>query len=126
MAKTSETPVFDEIVEVAHKLGYKTKINPYEPSFISQLFQGRGFRPDILVTNGGRKTIVVTMANGVGLGHVNLTNQARKNKDTGALICLPDWAFSRISDGTREYAGELGVRLCRLSEVGGVLKELLG
>ena len=56
---------------------------------------------------------------------VFLTHQARGKEDTGALICVSDADFPRIRGSSREYASDLNVRLCPLSEVGDALKELL-
>ena len=57
---------------------------------------------------------------------VFLTNQAKGKDDVEALICVPDAAFPRIRGSSKEYADDLNVRLCPLSEVGDALKELLG
>ena len=126
MATVSEHPATDRIVEVAHTLGYKAKIDPEKQSFISEFFRGRQFRPHILVKNGDRKAIVMAASNNIGLGFVNRTHLVRENKGADAIICVPDWAFPEIRSGTRSYAKDLNVRLCPLSEVGDTLKELLG
>ena len=46
-------------------------------------------------------------------------------EDIGALICVTDDAFPRVRESSKEYAHDLDVRLCPLSEVGDALKELL-
>ena len=56
---------------------------------------------------------------------VFLTNQAKEKDDFGAIICVSDADYLRIRDSSREYATDLNVRLCPLSEVGDALKELL-
>ena len=124
MTKVSDSAA-DQIAQVAHTLGYETKIDPDKQSFVSELFLGRRFRPHILVKNGDRKTIVMATSRNVGLGYVNETRKYREKKEAGALICIPDWAFPHVGKDTKSYAKESNVRLCPLSEVGDALKELL-
>ncbi len=50
----------------------------------------------------------------------------------GAVICVSDdylpgiRYFPRIRESSKSRANDVGVRLCRLSEVGDVLKSMLG
>ena len=57
---------------------------------------------------------------------VFLTDQVRGERNTGALICIPDALSGQIRESAREYAEELDVRLCPLSDAGQELRALLG
>jgi hypothetical protein len=127
MVKVSENPVADQVLKVARDFGYEAKIDPDAPPFrIFGWFGGRRFRPDIIVNHDNRSAIVVAKSRPIMMYDVFLTHQVRGEKDTGALICVPDASFPRIRGSSKEYADELNVRLCRLSEVGDVLTSMLG
>lgn len=121
MDKTLDTMV----AETAHNLGYDVKLAPGKQFVLSESYLGSKFQPDVLVKNGDRKAIVVLMGGFIGLGLVNLTDRSRRETGAGALICVPDSGFSKLSKDTKSYAKDLDVRLCPLSGVGDALKELL-
>ena len=126
MATTSGDTMTNKIVEIAQSLGYAPKMEPDTAQFrIFGWFRGRKFRPDLRVENGSRSAVVVVKARSVMTYDVFLTHQARESRDAGALICVPDALFPQIRESTREYADELDVRLCRMSDVGEELKALL-
>lgn len=129
MAKVLENPVANQVMRVASDFGYQATIEPDRPPFrIFGWFRGREFKPDVLVKHHNKSAIVVARSSPVIMYDVFLTNQLRQKlgkDDVGALICVPDAAFPRIRGSSREYAKDLNVRLCPLSEVGDVLKELL-
>ena len=72
-----------------------------------------------------KSAIVVVRSNPVIFYDIFLTNQLRERDGSEALICVSDSAFGRVRGSSFEYADELGVRLCPLSEVGDELKNLL-
>jgi hypothetical protein len=123
---TVKTPATEQILKSALSLGYEVTFDPYKPAPIVRWFRGRNFRPDILVKNGSREVIVVAMSGLASFALVHFTHLERRKEDTGALICVSDNAFPRLPKSTWDYAGEVDVRLCPLSEVGDALKELLG
>ena len=129
MVKVIENPVAGHIVKAASSLGYEATIEPDNPPFrVFGWFRGREFRHDVLVKHHDRSAIVVARSSPAIMYDVFLTDQARRKlgkEDIGALICISDAAFPRVRDSSREYARDLNVRLCPLSEVGGALKELL-
>ena len=126
MAKVPENPVAIEVAKIAKGFGYEATIDHSTPEFrIFGWFRGRKFRPDIIVKHNNRSAVVVARSRPVMTYDVFLTNQLRNNKDTGALICVTDTFFRHIRGSSREYADELDVRLCPLSEVGDALKKLL-
>ena len=126
MARVSESPVEYEIIQVANDIGYEATIVPDATPFrLFGWFRGRQFKPDIVVKHDGRAAIVVLKSRPAMMYDILLTHQARGKEDTGALICVSDAAYPRIKDSSREYANDLNVRLCPLSGVGDVLKELL-
>ncbi len=127
MAKVSENPVASQVAKVARDFGYEASLEPDTPPFrVFGWFRERKFRPDIIVRHNNRSAIVVARSRPVVVYDVFLTHQLRDKGSTGALICVTDDSFQRIRGSSREYADELDVRLCPLSEVGDALKELLG
>ena len=117
------------VMEAASDLGYEATIEPDSPPFrIFGWFRGREFKPDIVVRRQDKSAVVVTRSSPAIMYEVFLTDQVRRklgSNDTGALICVEDSAFSRVRKSSKDYAEDLNVRLCPLSEVGDVLKELL-
>ena len=89
------------VAETAHNLGYDAKLVPGKPFTLSDSYLGSKFRPDVLVKNGDRKAVVVVMGGFIGLGLVNLTDRSRKETGAGALICVPDPEFSKLSKTPR-------------------------
>ena len=126
MATTLEESVLNQVKQVARGLEYDAKIDLGSHPFRRfNWFRNREFRPDILVQHDNRAVIVEVKSRPVMLYDVFLVDQARKGKDMGAVICVPDDSFPRIREGTRGYAEEMNVRLCPLSEVGDALKAML-
>lgn len=126
MAKISENLVEDEVIRVASDIGYEATVVPAAVPFpLLGWFRGRQFRPDIVVKHDDRVAIVVLKSRPVVMYDILLAHQARNKEDTRALICISDTAYPQIKDSPREYAKDLNVRLCPLSEVGDALKELL-
>jgi hypothetical protein len=126
MAKVAENTMEIQVAEVASDLGYEAIIEPDRTPFrLFGWFRERQFRPDVVVKHQGRVTIVVTKSRPAMMYDIFLTHQVRRKEDTGAIICVSDAAYHRVRDSSREYANDLNVRLCPLSEVGDVLKELL-
>lgn len=131
MAKVSENRVAMEVARVAEDFGYEAKIEKEDPDFrILDLFRERKFKPDVIVKHNNRSAIVVARSDHLIFRDVFLTDQLRKKrdkKDFGALICVDDSSFDRVlGSSSEQYADDLNVRLCRLSDVGDVLKEMLG
>lgn len=131
MAKVTGNQVAIEVARVAEELGYEAKIEKDDPGFrILDLFRQRKFKPDVIVKHNNRSAIVVARSHSLIFYIVALTDQLRKKrgkKDFGALICVDDSSFDRVLGSSSEkYADDLNVRLCRLSDVGDVLKEMLG
>ena len=131
MAKVAWNQVAIEVARVAEEIGYEAKIEKEDPGFrILDLFRERKFKPDVIVKHNNRSAIVVARSHPLIFRDVFLTDQLRKKrdkKDFGALICVDDSPFDRVLGSSSEkYADDLNVRLCRLSDVGDVLKEMLG
>ena len=126
MAKISENRFEYEVIQAANAIGYEAAMTPDTVPFrIFGWFRGRQFRPDIIVKHDDRTAIVVIKSRPAMMYDIFLTHQARGGEDTGALICVTDDAFPRVRESSKEYAKDLNVRLCPLSEVGDTLKELL-
>ena len=129
MEKVIENSMERRVVEMASNLGYEATIEPYSTPFrIFGWFRGREFRPDVIVKRQDKFAVVVARSSPAIMYDVFLTDQMRRKlgtTETGALICVADSAFSRVRKSSREYASDLNVRLCPLSEVGDVLRELL-
>ena len=126
MSKISDNTITNQIVQVAREFGYEAIREPVSPPFrIFGWFRGRRFGPDIVVRHDNRSAIVVAKSRPAVMYDVFITDQLRGKKDTGALICVSDASFRRIRDSATDYALELDVRLCSLSGVGDILRELL-
>lgn len=129
MAEVFENPVADEVAKVAEGFGYEAEIVYNTPeSRLLEFFRGRKFRPDVIVRHNNRSVVVVARSRPAMMYDVFLTSRLRDKRgenDTRALFCVKDKFFSDIRGSSREYAGELNVRLCPLSEVGDVLQDLL-
>lgn len=121
----------NQVVKVANGLGpgYQATVEANSPPFrIFGWFRGREFQPDVIVKRLDKSAVVVARSSPAIMYDVFLTDQVRRKlgtRETGALICVADSAFPRVRKSSKEYANDLDVRLCPLSEVGGVLKELL-
>ena len=129
MAKALNDRVADQVAKAASNLGYKVTVEPDAPPFrVFGWFRGRDFKHDVLVKHHNKSAIVVARSSPAIMYDVFLTNQMRHKigkEDIGALICVTDDAFPRVRESSKEYAHDLDVRLCPLSEVGDTLKELL-
>ncbi len=127
MSTVTDKGLVKQIRDTAQSLGYTATLEPRKSQIrVFGWFRGREFRPDIVLENQGRSAIVEVSTRPVMTYDVFQVDQMRDRKDIRALICAPDSAYRRIKEGVKEYASELDVRLCALSEVGDVLKELLG
>lgn len=130
MSRVLENKVADQVAKVASALGYETATEPERTPFrVFGWFRKPEFEPDIFVSHFDKSAIVVTRSSPAMMYEVFLTDQARRRlgtKDTGALICVTDDAFPRVRESSKEYANDLNVRLCPLSEVADALKEILG
>ena len=126
MARVSEDTIANRILEIAQSLDYVATIEPErEPFRLFGWFRARQFRPDIRVNNGSRSAIVVVKSRPIMVYDVFLTDQVRGEKGTQALMCVPDTIFPQIRESARQYAEELDVRLCSLSDAGQELQALL-
>ena len=126
MTRISENTLANRIVEIAQSLDYTATIEPErEPFRLFGWFRERKFRPDVRVQNGSRSAIVVVKSRPVMVYDVFLTNQVRGKKGTAALMCVPDTIFPQIRESARQYAEELDVRLCSLSDAGQELQASL-
>ena len=126
MTRMSENTIANRIVEIAQSLDYVATLEPErEPFRLFGWFRERKFRPDVRVQNGTRAAIVVVKSRPVMVYDVFLTDQVRGQKGTQALMCVPDTIFPQIRESARQYAEELDVRLCSLSDAGQELQALL-
>ena len=129
MEKVIENSMETQVMEVASNLGYEATIEPDSSPFrIFGWFRGREFKPDVIVKRQGKSAFVVARPSAAIMYDVFLTDQVRRklgSDNTGALICIADSAFSRVRQSSKNYADDLNVRLCPLSEVGDALKEML-
>lgn len=129
MAKVLNNRIADQAAKTARNLGYEVTIEPDSPPFrVFGWFRGRDFKHDVLVKHHGKSAIVVARSSPAIMYDVFLTDQIRHKigkEDIGAIICVTDEAFPRVRGSSKEYAKDLNVRLCPLSQVGDTLKELL-
>ena len=126
MAIAAKRPIKDQVLQIAEEMGYEAMKEPAPPRFrIFGWFRERPFRPDIVVKRDGRSAIVVVRSHPIILYDIFLTDQLRRKEGAEAVVCVSDSAFDRVRGSSFEYAEELGVHLCRLSEFGDALEELL-
>lgn len=126
MAIAAEINITDQVLQIAEDLGYEAVKEPTTPPFrIFGWFRERPFRPDIVVKRDDKSAIVIVRSHPMMMYDVFQAYQARLQGNAQALICVSDSAFERVRGSAIEYADELGVHLCRLSEVGDALEELL-
>ena len=126
MAIAAKINITDQVLQIAEDLGYEAMKESTTPPFrIFGWFRERPFRPDIVVKRDDRSAIVVVRSHPIMMYDIFLTDQLRRKEGTEALVCVSDSAFSRVRGSSFEYAEELGVHLCRLSEFGDALEELL-
>lgn len=115
-----------QVAKIASDIGFEAIIESGGSSFrVFGWFQGRRFTPDITVQHGAQAVAVVVMQHTVLLYDVYLASQTRRKKDNCAILCVPDAEFRHVPESVQEYAAQMNVRLCPLSEVGDALKELL-
>ena len=72
-----------------------------------------------------RSAVVEIKSRPIMIYDVFLVHQARPKPSAAALICVPDNPFSRTRESAREYAQDLDVQLCSLSNLKKELKTLL-
>ena len=126
MAIATKSNIKDQVLQIAEDLGYEARKEPAPPQFrIFGWFRERPFRPDIVVKRDDRSAIVVVRSHPILLYDISLTDRLRRKEGTEALVCVSDSAFDRVRGSSFEYADELGIHLCPLSEVGDALRELL-
>ena len=126
MARISEKSMVNQVAEIAMSNGFKAKIEPERSLFqLFGWFSDRRFNPNMTVRNGDRVVAVVVMLHTVLLYDVYLTSQTAGKNDIGTILCIPDDSFRHVPGSVHEYAGQMDVRLCPLSQVGDALKELL-
>ena len=126
MAIATESSITDQVVQIAESLGYEARKEPITPPFrIFGWFRERPFRPDIVVNRDDRFAVVVVRSHPIMMYDIFLTDQLRRKEGAEALVCVSDSAFGRVRGSSFEYAEELGVHLCRLSEFGDALEKLL-
>ena len=129
-AMAFEKLVTDQVSQAVRNLGYKTTSEAESSRSSSRAFhwlRDRGFRPDIFVEGPRRGVIVETKIRPVMMYDVFQMYEARtrSGEDMGALICVPDSEFGRITESVKSYAEELGVYLCPVSEVSDAMSKLL-
>ena len=113
------------VEEAVRSLGYDVKTGLDNDQMFGW-FRSRQFTPDILVRHDDQAVMIEVKTRPVMLRDVYSIDLARKGKKMGAVICVSDDYFPRIRESSKSYANDVGVRLCRLSEVGDVLKSMLG
>ena len=132
MKQLKEIDFMPQVEDAITNLGYKLTAEPTQ--FPNQrlwledplsLLRGPKYRPDFLVERDGKYAIVEVKSR---LFLLEGVIQARKYADyTGldVVICVPDELLEEIPGSVIDFADYLDVRLSALSEVDGVLKDLL-
>ena len=126
MATTSERYLTDKVGNIAQSLGYEATFESAKtPIRVFGWFRGREIKPDLYLESKGRSAIVLVETRPVLTYDIFQVDQMRGKENIGALICVPDSAYPRTKESVKEYAKELDVRLCSMSDVEDAMRVLL-
>lgn len=133
MPQVLEAQVINEVANLAREMGYRVTLeptriprrNPWRDGLSSFVRRGR-HRPDLLVEHGPSFAIVEVKSRPVLLGGVVQSQKYADHFDAPVVLCVRDDSFSRTPASVKNYAQMQDVRLCPVSEVRGILRELLG
>ena len=118
--------IIARIAELAQSLSYKAVTEPdREPFQLFGWFRERKFHPDMRVTNGNRTAIIIVKCRFITVYDILATHKARGNKANCALICAPDEMLNKTRPSAWDYAKDMEVNLCSVSDAGRVLQTLL-
>ena len=127
-----EAQIAMKIVEVARELGFKATIEPrvlYNPSPRGRLLgrrpRHRILRPDLVFEHEGRSVVVEVKGSQVLPGGVEQVLAYADALEAKGVICVPDGVIPTIAKSVVRYASGTDVRICSISEVGDVLRQLL-
>ena len=127
MTALSQAEVVERAIEAAELHGFRTAPPRRKP--VRRLFWQRTRAPeplpDFLVSHGEKSAAVEVKAYTPLLGAVSQTREYADHFASQAVLCVSDDSFERIPGSVREYADHLKVRLCRVSEIGETLRDLL-
>ena len=127
MTAMSQAEVVERAIERAELHGFRAELPVLKPvrRFFWRRMPERQAVPDFLVNHGQKSAAVEVKAITPLLGAVSQTREYADHFASEAVLCVSDDSFERIPGSVREYADRLKVRLCRVSEIGETLKELL-
>ena len=126
MSTVSDRKLVEQVRDIAQSLGYRATLEPRASQIrVFGWFRGREFRPDIYLERSGRSVIVEVSSRPVLTYDIFQVDQMRRGKVIGALICVADPAYGRIKNSVMDYAEELNVHLCKLSDARSALGDLL-
>ena len=132
MVEMSETQMTARILEVARELGFRATREPavsYERSLKRRLLGRRlrhtTMRPDLLIEHEGRLVVVEVKRGQVLPGGVEQVLDYAGALDAKGLICVPDAVIPNIARSVVRYANSTDIRICSISEVEDVLRDLL-
>ena len=127
MTALSQAEVVERAIEAAELHGFRAEPPGRKP--VRRLFWQRTPAPeplpDFLVSHGEKSAAVEVKAYTPLLGAVSQTREYADHFASQAVLCVSDDSFERIPGSVREYADHLKVRLCRVSEIGETLRDLL-
>ena len=133
MAQIFEGQVLDDVVNIAREMGYRVTKEPRRVPHrspwtggLSSLVRGGRHRPDLLIENGASFVVVEVKTRPVLLGGVVQSQQYANHFDSPVVLCVPDDSFNKTPDSVKNYARKQNIRLCSVSKVRSVLKEVLG
>ena len=127
MTAMSQAQVVEQAMEAAELHGFRAELPHRKPT--RRLFWQRSRAPepmpDFLVSHGEKSAAVEVKAYTPLLGAVSQTREYADHFASQAVLCVADDTFERIPGSVRDYADHLKVRLCRVSDIGETLKDLL-
>lgn len=127
MTAMSQAEVVERAIEAAELHGFRAESPRPRPT--RRLFWQRSRAPepmpDFLVSRGEKSAAVEVKAYTPLLGAVSQTREYADHFSSQAVLCVPDDSFERIPGSVHDYADHLKVHLCRVSDIGETLKDLL-
>ena len=132
MVEMLETQMAAQILEVAQGLGFSATREPIVSDnrtsklhLLGRLRHSGTMRPDLVIENAG-KTVVIEVKRGQVLpGGVEQVLQYVDALDAKGVICVPDAVLPKIASSVTRYAHSTDIHICSMSEVGGILINLL-
>ena len=133
MERMTESEMAASVCSVAQNLGYEVQIEPatrrwriQSRNYLVPISFGGAARPDLVVKHKDRSAVVELKNRGVLFGGVEQVIQHAEAFKAAGVLCMLDNVIQDVPASVAEYANEENVVICPISEIGEVLRRLLG